>query len=44
MGEDELPNKIMPESESKQLMNDIGFKDIKITYRNHMEAVLLAKK
>ena len=44
MGEDENPKKLMIESDSIQEMKSIGFKNISITYREHMEAVLSAEK
>ncbi len=44
MSEDEGKEKIMPESVSKKLMQEIGFKEISIKYREKMEAVLFARK
>ena len=44
MGEDENPKKLMIESESIKEMESIGFKNIQITFREQMEAVLLAEK
>lgn len=44
MGEDENPKKLMIESESIKEMGSIGFKNIKITFREQMEAVLFAEK
>jgi tRNA (cmo5U34)-methyltransferase len=44
MGEDENPNKIMVESKSIKEMKDIGFRNLEITYRKYMEAVLFAEK
>jgi competence transcription factor ComK len=44
MGEDENPEKLMIESESIKEMKSIGFNNVKITFREKMEAVLFAKK
>ena len=42
--EDDKPEVIMKESEAMKLMNKIGFKDIKIVFREQMVAVLFAEK
>ncbi|WP_457619099.1 class I SAM-dependent methyltransferase [Lutibacter sp.] len=42
--EDNKPEVIMKESEAMKSMNKIGFKEIKIVFREQMEAVLFAKK
>ncbi len=42
--EDNKPNLIMKEGEAIQLMKNIGFKDVKIIFRKHTDAVLSAKK
>lgn len=44
MGEDENPEKLMIESESIEDMESRGFKKMKITFREQMEAVLFAEK
>lgn len=42
--EDEKPNKIMYEGESKTIMKEIGFESIKRIFRRKMEAVIFARK
>ncbi len=44
VGEDENSKKLMIESESIKDMKSIGFKKMKITFREQMEAVLFAEK
>jgi len=42
--EDDKPEVIMKESEAMESMNKIGFKKIKIVFREQMDAVLVAEK
>ena len=42
--EDDKPNVIMKESDSINVMDEIGFRDIKLVFRKQMDAVLFAKK
>lgn len=42
--EDDEPERIMKESKTINLMKSVGFKDINIIFRKHMEAVLFARK
>jgi len=42
--EDDKPEIIMKESESKDIMRQIGFKKIKTILRKHMDAAIIAEK
>ena len=41
---DEAPNRIMYQAEAISYMAEVGFSDIAVVYRKHMEAVLVAYK
>ena len=42
--EDEAPDRVMPEADAITRLNDLGFADVRIAYRLHMDAVLIAHK
>jgi len=42
--EDEAANRVMPEADAITRLNDVGFADVRITYRRLMDAVLIAYK
>ena len=42
--DDDKPERIMKELKSIELMKSLGFKDIEIIFRKHMEAILIARK
>jgi len=42
--EDEAPDRVMPEADAITRLNDLGFADVRIVYRRHMDAVLIAHK
>jgi len=42
--EDEAADRVMTEAEEITRLNDLGFADVRIAYRRHMDAVLIAHK
>jgi tRNA (cmo5U34)-methyltransferase len=42
--EDEMPDTLMPEADAIAQLTRIGFTGVKIVYRKHMDAVLIARK
>jgi ubiquinone/menaquinone biosynthesis C-methylase UbiE len=42
--EDEAADRVMPEADVITRLNDLGFADVRIAYRRHMDAVLIAHK
>jgi len=42
--EDEAPGRIMQETDAIARLKGLGFKDVEIVYRQHMDAVLVARK
>lgn len=42
--EDEAADRVMPETEAIATLERLGFADVKIVYRKHMDAVLVARK
>jgi tRNA (cmo5U34)-methyltransferase len=42
--EDEAADRVMPEADAITRLNDLGFADVRIVYRRHMDAVLIAHK
>jgi hypothetical protein len=42
--EDEAADRVMPEAEAVVSLEQLGFRDVKIVYRRHMDAVLIARK
>jgi len=42
--EDEAAERVMPEADAITQLNDLGFADVRIAYRRHMDSVLIAHK
>ena len=42
--EDEAADRAMPEADAIGRLEQLGFADVKIVYRHHMDAVLVAQK
>jgi hypothetical protein len=42
--EDEAADRVMAEADAITRLNDLGFADVRIAYRRHMDAVLIAHK
>lgn len=42
--EDEAPGRVMQEADAMARLKGLGFKDVEIVYRKHMDAVLTARK